>query len=238
MKNNFVRSNIGKAVAGAALSVTIALSAGSIFAGGPTAFAAATKSTTAVSKATSASVADDIIATGKKFMGVRYLYGAESNRTDAFDCSSFLQYIFKQNGIQLPRSSRDQSKVGVAVKKSDLQPGDLVFSDTNRDGVINHVSLYIGDGKLLHTYRVGIGVTISDFEGSAWDRNYVTARRVIPQDADNGSGDAQSGENSSQDNSAGQNDLTGTDASDNEVSQPYKTPFAAPSYWKQVRNYR
>ncbi|CAG7626635.1 C40 family peptidase [Paenibacillus allorhizosphaerae] len=132
--------------------------------------------------ASKASVADHIISTGKQYMNVRYLHGADAGRTDAFDCSSFTQYVFKQNGIELPRSSRQQSKVGKVVKKSELQPGDLVFSDTDRDGTINHVSIYMGNGKLLHTYKVGIGVTISDFKGSIWDETFVTARDVIGGD--------------------------------------------------------
>ncbi len=124
-------------------------------------------------------VADNIIATGKQFLGVPYEFGAESGRTDKFDCSSFTQYVFKQNGIELPRSSRQQAKEGTYVPKDQLQKGDLIFSDTNRDGEINHVSIYMGDNQLLHTYRVGVGVTISEFEGSSWDNTYVTARRVI-----------------------------------------------------------
>ncbi|KKC46496.1 hypothetical protein VE23_04165 [Paenibacillus sp. D9] len=127
-----------------------------------------------------ASTADAVVATGMQYLGVPYKFGASSGSTDAFDCSSFMQYIFKKNGIDLPRSSRQQAAVGTPVAKDRLQPGDLVFSDTNRDGVINHVSLYIGDGKLLHTYRVGIGVTVSTFAGSTWDNTFVTARHVLP----------------------------------------------------------
>ncbi|NBC68231.1 cell wall-associated hydrolase [Paenibacillus sacheonensis] len=125
------------------------------------------------------SLASKITATGKKYMGVPYKFGAKAGITSAFDCSSFIQYIFKKNGISLPRSSKSQSKVGVRVSKSNLRAGDLVFSDTNGDGIINHVSLYIGNGKLLHTYRVGVGVTISTFKGSTWDHRFVTARRVL-----------------------------------------------------------
>ncbi|MFB9275031.1 C40 family peptidase [Cohnella cellulosilytica] len=182
---------MNKAVLGAALSLTIALSAGTLLAGGHSAHAAAGVVQAQAADSSASSIADEVIAAGKKFMGVRYLYGAESNRTDAFDCSSFTQYIFKQSGIELPRSSKQQSQAGVYVARSQLQPGDLIFSDTNRDGEINHVSLYIGDGKLLHTYRVGIGVTISDFEGSTWDKTYVTARRVIPTNASTGGGQSQ-----------------------------------------------
>ncbi|ALS26789.1 cell wall-associated hydrolase [Paenibacillus sp. 32O-W] len=127
--------------------------------------------------------AEAIIATGMQLIGTPYVFGAKSGQTDAFDCSSFTQYVFRQNGIELPRSSRQQAEVGTAVAKDELQAGDLVFSDTNRDGVINHVSIYAGDGKLLHTYRAGIGVTVSDFEGSTWDKTFVTARRVLPQES-------------------------------------------------------
>lgn len=168
--NELKTSRIGKKLLGAGLCLSIIFSGSVAFTSQPAQAAAASSNT---------SIADHIAATGEQFMGVPYRFGAKSGRTDAFDCSSFVQYVYKQNGINLPRSSRQQATVGTPVSKDQLQPGDLVFSDTNRDGVINHVSIYIGNGQLLHTYRVGIGVTISDFAGSAWDRTFVTARRVL-----------------------------------------------------------
>ncbi|ANE48402.1 cell wall-associated hydrolase [Paenibacillus swuensis] len=129
--------------------------------------------------AASASVTNKLISSGKKYLGVRYQFGASSNTTRAFDCSSFTQRVFKLNGVKLPRSSKQQAKAGTYISKRNLKAGDLVFSDTNRDGIINHVSIYIGNDRLMHTYRVGVGVTISKFSGSAWDRTYKTARRVI-----------------------------------------------------------
>ncbi|UVI33357.1 C40 family peptidase [Paenibacillus spongiae] len=166
--NSIKNNRVGKALLGITLSFSIAIS-GSMLLAQP-AHASAMSGT---------SIANDIIASGKQFIGVRYQFGAPGGRTDAFDCSSFTQYVFKQNGINLPRSSRQQSTVGTVVSKDQLQPGDLIFSDTNRDGVINHVSIYMGGGQVLHTYRVGIGVTISNFAGSTWDKTFVTARRVI-----------------------------------------------------------
>ncbi|MDO3677196.1 C40 family peptidase [Paenibacillus ehimensis] len=163
------KSRIGKALLGIAMSLSIAVT-GNLLAVPESAHAAAVSN---------ASVADKIIATGKRYLGVRYQYAAPGGRSDVFDCSSFTQYVYKKHGINLPRSSRQQAAVGTVVAKNQLKPGDLVFSDTNRDGKINHVSIYIGDGKLLHTYRVGIGVTISNFKGSTWDKTFVTARRVI-----------------------------------------------------------
>ncbi|WP_369417974.1 C40 family peptidase [Cohnella mopanensis] len=160
----------GKFLVGATLSLSIVFSAGTMFASTNSAYAASSSN----------SIADNIITTGKQFIGVPYQFGAKSNVTSSFDCSSFTQYVYKQNGITLPRSSKQQSQVGTFVPRDQLQPGDLIFTDTNKDGVINHVSIYIGNDQLLHTYRVGIGVTISKFSGSAWDRTYVTARRVLP----------------------------------------------------------
>ncbi|WP_054972016.1 C40 family peptidase [Paenibacillus sp. A3] len=166
---NTKKSRIVKALLGVTMSLSIAVTGNMLAV--PQSAQAATVS--------QASVADKIIATGKRYLGVRYKFGAPAGRTDVFDCSSFTQYVFKQHGIKLPRSSRQQATVGTKVAKSQLKPGDLVFSDTNRDGKINHVSIYIGNGKLLHTYRVGVGVTISNFKGSTWDKTFVTARRVI-----------------------------------------------------------
>jgi cell wall-associated NlpC family hydrolase len=161
--------SIGKIIAGVTLSLTVAFSGSALLS--PKQVEAASVS--------SSSKASKVISVGKRYLGTPYVFGAASGRTSAFDCSSFTQFVYKQAGISLPRSSKQQSKSGRFVSKSSLQAGDLVFSDTNRDGVINHVSIYIGNGKLLHTYRKGIGVTISTFKGSTWDKTYVTARRVI-----------------------------------------------------------
>ncbi|MBW7474175.1 C40 family peptidase [Paenibacillus oenotherae] len=162
------KKKIMTTIAGITLSLTVAFT-GSVIVTPHSAHAATV----------SASKADRVIATGKQYLGVRYLFGAQAGRTSAFDCSSFTQYVFKRNGITIPRSSKAQAKVGVRVSKSQLKPGDLIFSDTNRDGVINHVGIYMGNDRTLHTYRVGIGVTISKFSGSTWDKTFVTARRVI-----------------------------------------------------------
>lgn len=177
---------LGKSLLGVGLGLAIVFAGSTALTSQPVQAAAASSRTS--------SLADQIIATGEKFIGVPYKFGAQSGQTDSFDCSSFTQYVYKQHGIDLPRSSKDQATVGTRVSKDQLQPGDLVFTDTNRDGVINHVSIYIGNGQLLHTYRVGIGVTISDFAGSTWDKTFVTARRVIP---DNGQASADNGQSAS-----------------------------------------
>jgi|HigsolmetaGSP12D_1036236.scaffolds.fasta_scaffold01125_2 cell wall-associated NlpC family hydrolase len=123
--------------------------------------------------------ADKIIALGKKYLGVKYRYGAPAGITSAFDCSSFTQYIFGKYGIKLPRVSGSQAAKGIKVAKANLRKGDLVFFSTSlHSSKIGHVAVYIGNNKILHTYRK-TGVTISSLSTSYWKNHYVTARRVL-----------------------------------------------------------
>lgn len=122
----------------------------------------------------SSSKAQSIISTAKKYMGTPYKFGAPSGSTRYFDCSSFTQFVYKKYGINLPRNSREQSKVGKYVSKSNLKPGDLVFFYSP----IHHVGIYIGNGKMINTYGAG-GVRITDINSGIWKKNYATARRVL-----------------------------------------------------------
>ncbi|MBG9942516.1 C40 family peptidase [Brevibacillus formosus] len=128
------------------------------------------------------SKADKVIATGRKYMGTPYKFGASSNTTAVFDCSSFTQRVFKVAvGKSLPRSSRDQAKKGTSVSKANLKKGDLVFfkaSTTTTSKRITHVAIYAGNNKLLHTYGKP-GVTYSTFKGTSWEKRFVSARRVL-----------------------------------------------------------
>ncbi|WP_139488749.1 C40 family peptidase [Brevibacillus dissolubilis] len=131
-------------------------------------------------------LAKKIIATGEEFKGIPYKFGAEYETSGRFDCSSFTQYIFKQNGIKIPRTARPQSKIGTPVAREDLQIGDLVFFSTKAtmkyaaDSVnrVGHVGVYAGDNKVLHTYGEG-GVRYSTLAKGWWDDHYVRAVRVI-----------------------------------------------------------
>jgi len=119
-----------------------------------------------------------IINYGERFLGTPYLFGAEYPNTGKFDCSSFMQYIFDHQGIDLPRTSIKQSKVGSYVSRSNLRAGDLVFFSTSYTSSIGHVGIYVGNGRMLHTYGAG-GVKYSTIESGFWDRHYKTARRVL-----------------------------------------------------------
>lgn len=123
--------------------------------------------------AISASKASDVISSAKKYLGKPYKFDASTSTTRYFDCSSFTKKVFSLHGVKLPRSSKAQSKVGKSVSKSNLKPGDLVFFYKP----VHHVGIYIGGGKIIHTYGKP-GVTVSTINSGWWKSHYAFARRV------------------------------------------------------------
>jgi cell wall-associated NlpC family hydrolase len=165
-----------------ALSVSIGLSA--LAAATPAKAEAATATSTEAANATAltasaTSKGSSVISIGKRYLGTPYKFGATSGQTRNFDCSSFTQYVFKKVGVNLPRTSQQQARVGSYVSRSNLRAGDLVFfSIPGKPGVIHHVAIYMGNNKLLQTYGAG-GVRITDIHSGTWSSRYMTARRVL-----------------------------------------------------------
>ena len=125
------------------------------------------------------SLADKIIKTGEKYLGTPYQYGASSGQTRTFDCSSFTQYVYKQHGISLPRSSRQQAQVGVTIPRSQIKKGDLLFFKTSSsNGKIGHVAIYAGNNRVLHTWGPG-GVRYDSLSTGWLNQGFITAKRVI-----------------------------------------------------------
>lgn len=118
----------------------------------------------------------NILSTAKQYLGVKYQWGG-SNPQTGFDCSGFTSYVFSQNGINLPRISRDQYKVGTWVAFERIQPGDLVFFSFAKNGVVDHVGIYLGDGQFINASS-SLGVTIYQI-GPYWKSVYIGARRVL-----------------------------------------------------------
>jgi cell wall-associated NlpC family hydrolase len=128
--------------------------------------------------ALSASTADKLLNYADNYLGTPYKFGASTSTTKYFDCSSFTKHVFAKFGYNLPRTAREQAKVGKYVSKSNLKKGDLVFFKVPRRGSgIGHVAIYAGNGKMIHTYGAG-GVKFSSIHSSYWKQNYVTARRL------------------------------------------------------------
>jgi peptidoglycan DL-endopeptidase LytE len=123
----------------------------------------------------------NIILDARKYLGTPYVFGAKYGQTETFDCSSFVKTVYAQNGIDLPRVSRNQALEGKYISRSNLQVGDLVFFTTKDSGSkIGHVGIYVGDGMMIHTYGDG-GVKYSTIESGWWNNHYVTARRMIQE---------------------------------------------------------
>ncbi|HEY2491669.1 MAG TPA: C40 family peptidase [Paenibacillus sp.] len=140
-----------------------------------------TQAATTQAASVSTTKANNIINYGKTFMGKPYKFGASTSTTRNFDCSSLMKRIYGNYGVTLPRSSVQQSKVGYAVSKANLKAGDLVFfsSGSRANGKnVTHVGIYMGSGKMLHTYG-SPGVTVSDINKGNWKKTYLKARRVL-----------------------------------------------------------
>lgn len=110
-----------------------------------------------------------------KLGGVRYLYGGASPSI-GFDCSGLVYYAAHLVGIDLPRTASEQFHAGVPVPAGDLQPGDLVFFDT--DGYASHVGVYIGNGKFVQAETSGTVVHITSLSQPYWANSFIGARRI------------------------------------------------------------
>jgi cell wall-associated NlpC family hydrolase len=102
-------------------------------------------------------------------IGDPYVWGASG--PNGFDCSGLTQFAYAAAGVSLPHSSRAQAGMGVAVSRSELQPGDIVYFYSP----VSHVGIYIGNGQMVHARTFGqpVAVTTVDMSG------YAGARRIL-----------------------------------------------------------
>ena len=112
-------------------------------------------------------------------VGVRYRYGGASPEA-GFDCSGLVAHVYQRAwGLSLPRRTDEQRRIGRPVKRSDLQPGDLVFYNT-RNRPYSHVGIYLGDGNFVHAPRRGQRVRVESVESPYWRARFNGARRLDP----------------------------------------------------------
>ena len=112
----------------------------------------------------------------KSFMGFRYTKGGGS--INGMDCSSYVQRVYKIFGIDLPRTAREQFRMGYAVAKNALQVGDLVFFKRAKSREPTHVGIYIGDNKYIHTSQTKRQVDMDNLEGRYANLHFVGAKRI------------------------------------------------------------
>lgn len=119
-----------------------------------------------------------LISAAKLKLGKGYVWGA-SGMKNTYDCSSFTKYVYRKNGIAIPRTSINQSKHGKYVKRSNLKKGDLIFFDTSkkRKGYVNHVGIYLGNNKFIHASSAKKKVVITSLSKKFYSQRYKGARR-------------------------------------------------------------
>ncbi|MGH4140597.1 C40 family peptidase [Clostridium sp.] len=131
---------------------------------------------------------DDLVSYSSTFLGMHYLWGGTTPAlsditgkyiSGGFDCSGFVQYIYKNFGITLPRTTMDQVNKGVSVNINNLQIGDLVFFTTDPvlPNEVSHVGIYIGNNKFIHSPKENDVIKISKLSGYYKDK-FVTGKRL------------------------------------------------------------
>ena len=113
-----------------------------------------------------------VVAEARKYLGVPYVWGG-TDPQKGLDCSGLVQLVYKNLGIDLPRVSYQQATQGAKVANLDqARPGDLLAFGSPS---VNHIAIYIGDGKMIHAPRPGENVEVSDVYATP-----VAIRRVLP----------------------------------------------------------
>ena len=125
---------------------------------------------------------NDIVSTAKSLLGkVKYVFGGTNIQGGEGDCSSFTQYVYKQNGITIGRDTETQwTGTGSKISRSELVTGDLVFfkdtyNSNHTDGV-SHVGIYIGGDEFIHL--CSRGVITSSLNEDYWNRHYLGAKHI------------------------------------------------------------
>jgi cell wall-associated NlpC family hydrolase len=113
--------------------------------------------------------------TAYSFLGARYQFGGNSR--NALDCSSFIQQVFRDHHVYLPRTAREQFNVGMEVPRGDLQKGDLVFFQTYAS-FPSHVGIYLGNRKMIHASSRDRRVVISSMDTPYYLSRFLGARRI------------------------------------------------------------
>ena len=115
--------------------------------------------------------------TAERFVGIPYRWGGNTV-VDGMDCSGFVRAVFNLCGVNIPRTSGEQFQTGQGIDKSDLREGDLVFFGDSASR-INHVGIFVGDGRFVHAPRRGDDIKVSRVDEAYFDKRFVGARRYF-----------------------------------------------------------
>ena len=111
--------------------------------------------------------------------GVDYRHGGKSYQT-GFDCSGLVAFVYREAyGLALPHNTQAQSRMGDAIDRYALQPGDLVFFNTQHQPY-SHVGIYLGEGRFIHAPKQGAVVRTENLHARYWASRFDGARRIVP----------------------------------------------------------
>lgn len=111
-----------------------------------------------------------------KWIGVKYRYGG--NSSEYVDCSAFVRNVYWQLGWILPRTTAEQIQYGYTVSKDDMYIGDLIFFDTNGNGRVSHVGIYLGDNRFAHSSK-SRGVTTNRLNQTYYVKTFLCVKRMV-----------------------------------------------------------
>lgn len=110
------------------------------------------------------------------FLGIRYRFGGSSK--NGIDCSSFVQQVFRELEVALPRTAREQFGMGAEVAPGDLQKGDLIFFRTYAS-FPSHVGIYLGNNKMIHASSRDRRVVVSPINSNYYRSRFIGAKRIV-----------------------------------------------------------
>lgn len=116
----------------------------------------------------------EVVQYAKEQLGKPYVWAAAG--PNGFDCSGFTKFVYRSFGYSLPHYTGAQIRMGTAISRDKLSPGDLVFFNT--EGPVSHVGIYSGGNKFIHAASSG-KVMISDLDNSYYITRYAGARRIF-----------------------------------------------------------
>ncbi|SFH25147.1 LysM domain-containing protein [Desulfotomaculum arcticum] len=119
--------------------------------------------------------AEMVIDYARTLIGAPYAYRGQSPA--GFDCSGYVQYVFKNFGVDMPRTASEQFNIGTKVNSSEARPGDIVAFASG--GAINHTGIYLGGGSFISSTS-SHGVDIAPVFGSYWANHFYGFSRIIP----------------------------------------------------------
>jgi hypothetical protein len=121
---------------------------------------------------------NEIVETARRFIGLPYQWGG-SSPDHGFDCSGLTMAVYRINGLNLPRTSKEQYRAGIPIKKGQLKSGDLVFFSTSKRKRVSHVGIYTGGNKFIHAPGKGRRICAASLSKKYFKTRYVGAKTYV-----------------------------------------------------------